>query len=130
MRHEISIHNKKLFIIILFLFTAIYYLPIINLPLAPYDEAVILVSAEKILNRQIPHKDFSSEYPLGQISMLAALFKVFGVSVMTERVYDIVIKSFLSLSIFLLIRFFASTATALVGWVMSLVWLQHSSYPA
>lgn len=122
--------KQNLFLIPLFIITAIYYLPIINLPLGPLDEAFILVGAEKILNGQIPHKDFSSEYPLGQISMLAALFKVFGVTVMTERVYDIVIKSLLSLSIFLIIRFFTSNGTALLGWLMSLIWLQHVSLPA
>ena len=105
-------------------------MPIINLPLGPLDEAFILVGAEKILNGQIPHKDFSSEYPLGQISTLAALFKVFGVTVMTERVYDLIVKSLISLSVFLIIRFLASNGTAFVGWVMSLIWLQHSSVPA
>ncbi len=123
-------NKKSLFLIILLIITAIYYLPIINLPLSPYDEAVILVGAEKVLDGQIPHKNFSSEYPLGQIGVLAALFKVFGVSVMTERVYDLAINSLLSLLIFMIIRFFTSTGTALIGWVMSLIWLQHSSYPA
>ncbi|MBI4698274.1 MAG: hypothetical protein HY758_05035 [Nitrospirae bacterium] len=117
-------------LIILAIITAIYYCPIINWPLGPLDEAFILVGADKILNGQIPHKDFSSEYPPGQISTLAVLFKFFGVTVMIERVYDLIIRSFLSLSVFLMIRFLASNGTALAGWVMSLIWLQHSSLPA
>lgn len=124
------VNKKNLFIIILFIITAIYYIPVINLPLAPYDEAVILVGAERILQGQIPHKDFSSEYPAGQLYTLAALFKVFGISVITERIYDLLIKSLLSLSIFLIIRSLSSNTTAVIGWVMSLVWLQHSSFPA
>ncbi len=123
-------NKKNLFIIVLFIITAIYYIPVINLPLAPYDEAVILVGAERIIQGQIPHKDFSSEYPAGQLYTLAALFKVFGISVITERIYDLLIKSLLSLSIFLIIRLLSSNTNALIGWVMSLVWLQHSSYPA
>jgi len=122
--------RENLFIIILLFVTAIYYIPVINLPLAPYDEAVILVGAEKIQNGQIPHKDFSSEYPAGQLYSLAALFNFFGTSVITERVYDLIIRSFLSLSIFLIIRSLSSSITALVGWLMSLIWLQHSSFPA
>jgi len=122
--------KKNLVLIPLVILTVVYYFPIINLPLGPLDEAFVLVGAEKILNGQIPHIDFSSEYSLGQISVLAALFKVFGVTVMTERVYDLVIKSLLSLSIFLIIRFLASNGTALVGWIMSLIWLQYSSLPA
>ena len=110
--------------------TAIYYLPVINIPLAPYDEAVILVGAEKILNGQIPHRDFSSEYPPGQFYVLAALFKIFGTSVITERIYDLVIKTLLSLSIFSIISFLSSWRTALLGWLMSIIWLQQSSFPA
>lgn len=127
---QYNMKKNNLFLIILFIITTIYYLPVINLPLAPLDEAFILVSAEKILNGQIPHKDFSSEYPLGQTVTLAALFKVFGVTVMTERIYDLVIKSLLSLSIFMIIRFLTSNITAIFGWVMALIWLQHSSMPA
>ncbi|MBI4707811.1 MAG: hypothetical protein HY761_07810 [Candidatus Omnitrophica bacterium] len=123
-------NKKNLFLVFLFVITAVFYLPIVNLPLAPYDEAVILVGAEKVLNGQIPHKDFSSEYPPGQFYTLAAFFRVFGTSIITERAYDLIIKSLLSLSIFLIIRFLSSTLTAIVGWVMSLVWLQHSSMPA
>jgi hypothetical protein len=123
-------NKNNLFIIILFVITTIYYIPIINLPLAPYDEAFILVGAEKILNGQVPHRDFSSEYPAGQISTLAVLFKVFGISVITERVYDLLIKSLLSLFIYLIIRYLSSCKYALVGWAMSLIWLQHSSFPA
>lgn len=122
--------KKYLFPAILFVIAIIYYLPVINLPLAPYDEAVILVGAERILEGQVPHKDFSSEYPVGQLYALAALFKVFGVSVFTERVYDLVIKALLSMTIFLIINLIASEKIALPGWIMSLVWLQHSSFPA
>ena len=67
--------KKNLLLIPLLIITAIYYLPIINLPLGPLDETFILVGAEKILNGQIPHKDFSSEYHLGHISTLAALLR-------------------------------------------------------
>lgn len=122
--------KKNLLLIILIIISAIYYIPIINLILNPVDEAFILVGAERILRGEIPHKDFSSEYPVGQLYTLAALFKVFGTSVITERVYDILIKSLLSLFIFLIIRLLSSNITALFGWVMSLVWLQHSSFPA
>lgn len=123
--------NKRiLFSIVLFIVTAIYYLPVINIPLAPYDEAVILVGAEKILNGQIPHRDFSSEYPPGQLYMLAALFKIFGTSVITERIYDLAIKTLLSLSIFSIISLLTSWRTALLGWLMSIIWLQQSTFPA
>ena len=123
-------NKRNLIVILLFFITTIYYLPVINLPLAPYDEAVILVGADKVLNGQIPHRDFSSEYPPGSFYTLAALFKIFGTSVITERVFDLIIKSLLSLFVFIIIRFLSSNGPALIGWIMSLIWLQHSSMPA
>ncbi len=123
-------HKKNLFIIILFIITAIYYFPIINLPLGPFDEAVILVGAERILKGQIPSRDFFTQYTPGQVYTLAALFKIFGISFITERAYDIIIKSLISLFIFLIIRLFSSNKIALVGWAMSLIWITLSAFPA
>ncbi len=129
MDNKIKSMKKNILLIVLAIITVIYYFPIMNLALGPLDEGFVLVGAEKVLNGQIPHIDFSSEYSLGQSGTLAVLFKVFGVNIMTERVYDIIIKSLLSLSIFLIIRFLTSNGPALVGWIMSLIWLQHSSFP-
>lgn len=127
---SINLKRENVFLIILSIITAIYYIPVINLPLAHYDESFILAGADRILKGQIPHKDFSSEYPAGQFYTLAALFKVFGTSVMTERIYDIIIRSFLALTVFLIIRLFSSSLYALAGWAMSLIWVLHSSSPA
>lgn len=123
-------NKKNLLVVLLTVITVIYYFPIINFPLDVIDESFILVGADRILKGQIPHKDFSSEYPVGQLYTLAALFKVFGTSVITERVYDILIKSFLSLIMFLIVRFVSSGMYAFIGWVMSIVWVLHSSAPA
>ncbi len=122
--------RNNLIIYLLTLITLVYYFPIINLPMSVMDEPFLLVGAERILNGQIPHKDFSSEYPVGQLYTLAALFKVFGISSITERVYDLLTKSFLSLSIFIIIRLLSSNILALAGWAMSLVWIQYSTSPA
>ena len=92
--------------------------------------AVILVGAERILNGQIPYKDFFSMYTPGQYYALAAVFKVFGISVINERIYDIVIKSLLSLVVFLIIRLLSSNKYALIGWAMSLIWGGHINFPA
>lgn len=129
-------HNKNLFLIIICIATVIYYVPMIKAPLNPYDEAVILVGAERVLKGQIPYKDFLTVYGPGQVYTLAALFKLFGTSVTVERIYDIVIKSFLSILVFVIIRLLSSNKTAIVGWVMSLIWIEYCSnhaypvYPA
>jgi hypothetical protein len=125
-----NMNKKKLLVITLLIVTAIYYIPIIKSPLAPYDEAVILVGAERVLKGQVPYKDFLTVYGPAQVYTLAALFKVFGVSVTVERIYDIVIKTLLSLIIFLIINQLSSVTTALVGWAMSLIWIEYSYFHA
>jgi len=123
-------NKKNLFLISLFIITVIYYFPIINLPPGPFDEGVILVGAERVLKGQIPSRDFFTQYTPGQFYMLAAMFKIFGISIIAERMYDIAIKSLISLFVFLIIRMFSSNKVALVGWAMSLIWIMISAFAA
>jgi hypothetical protein len=127
---KLPMNKKHLLTIIIFIATSIFYIHIIKLPVIPFDEGTILVGAERLLKGEIPHKDFSTEYPAGQITILAALFKVFGTSVTTERIYDLSIKSLLSLMIFLIIRLLTSDRFAFFGWSMSLIWIASSRNPA
>ncbi|MBI5675446.1 MAG: glycosyltransferase family 39 protein [Nitrospirae bacterium] len=120
--------KQILFIIILFIIATAYYLPIIKAPLSPYDEGVILVGSERVLKGQVPYKDFFTPYAPGQFYTLAAVFKVFGISVLVERIYDIVVKALISLFIFLIIRLLSSYKTAIVGWAMSLIWIEYSHF--
>ncbi len=123
--------SKKLpFFIILFIISSIFYFPIINTPLGLMDEGLILVGAERTLKGDVPYRDFFLMYTPGQTYIIAALFKVFGTSVVVERVYDIIIKSLLSLSVYMSIRLLCSNITALTGWAMSLIWVGASSFPA
>jgi hypothetical protein len=126
---KVNMKKNILLLILLFIVAEIFYLPIMNIGLSPYDEGLILVGAERVLKGQIPYKDFSSAYPPGQYYTIAALFDMFGTSVTTERIYDISVRAILSLFIFLIIRLLSSNKLAFVGWTMSLVWMGHSSYP-
>jgi hypothetical protein len=128
--NESSMFRKCFLIFILLVITAAYYIPLIKSPLAPYDEAVILVGAERVLKGQTPYEDFLTVYAPGQFYALAFFFKLFGTSVTIERVYDIAIKSLLSLFIFLNIRQLSSHKSALVGWAMSLIWIEYSYFHA
>jgi len=125
---KMKVSKNNLFIVILLIISVIYYIPIIKSPLAPFDEAVILVGADRIMKGEIPYKDFLTIYGPAQIYTLATLFEFFGVSVTVERIYDIIIKSFLSIIIFLIIRKIASNKTAIIGWVMSLIWIEYSYF--
>jgi hypothetical protein len=123
--------TKKVFILIsLFLISSAFHIKIININFNPYDEAVILIGAERILHGEIPYRDFFSQYTPGQYYILALIFKIFGISVLVERIYDIALKSLLSISIFLIINLLSSYRYALIGWAFSLIWGGHINFPA
>jgi hypothetical protein len=54
-------------------------------PVLIYDEGIILTDSSMVLSGSIPYRDFYTNYPPGIFVMLAALWKAFGVSLITER---------------------------------------------
>jgi hypothetical protein len=57
-------------------------------PPEPYDEGLIVSGAARILQGQHPYADFNSGYPPGQFYTVAAVFRMFGQSLVAERVWD------------------------------------------
>jgi 4-amino-4-deoxy-L-arabinose transferase-like glycosyltransferase len=57
-------------------------------PPEPYDEGLIVSGAARILRGQHPYSDFNSGYPPGQFYTVAAVFRIFGPSLLSERVWD------------------------------------------
>ena len=53
-----------------------------------YDEGLIVSGAERILRGQHPYFHFNSGYPPGQFYTIALVFRVFGVSLTAERIWD------------------------------------------
>ena len=56
-------------------------------PGPPMEEGFMLVFPERLLEGDIPHKDFLHLYGPGSIWVIAALFKLFGISIWTARVF-------------------------------------------
>jgi len=56
-----------------------------NRGLSIYDEAIPVVAAARILDGDLPYRDFWVIYPPGQFYLLAGLFKVFGASLIVSR---------------------------------------------
>lgn len=78
-----------------FLFAALifFFLFISNYRISIYDEGLILTGAFRILNGDIPSKDFYTNYGPGQFYILAYLFKIFGTNALIARIYDGAIAS-------------------------------------
>lgn len=58
-----------------------------------YDEGLILTGAMRVLAGQIPHQDFYANYGPGQFYVIAGLFRLFGESILVERLYDLFLKA-------------------------------------
>lgn len=60
-----------------------------NRGLSIYDEAIPVVAAARILDGDLPYRDFWIIYPPGQFYLLAGLFKVFGASLIVSRLTSV-----------------------------------------
>ena len=124
-------HTTWILCLILLLISVVCHLPVLNMPLNVYDEGIILAGADRILQGQVPYRDFWSMYPPGQFYTLALLFKLFGPSVLVERIYGIIVRSLLAMSGFLVTKKLGfSYGAAIVGWAMALLWTVSTWFPA
>ncbi len=90
-----------------------------------YDEAISVYGAERVLNGDVPYRDFWTIYPPGQFYTLATLFKIFGPSILVERIYDTVLRSLICILVFLTAVRLASPGWGLVVWLVVAVWLKY-----
>lgn len=88
-----------------------------------YDEGIIAHGAQRVLDGDVPYKDFWELYGPAQFWILAALYKLFGTSLLTERVWDTFIRAMIALFSYLLANRLVPQPLAVVAWVLSLAWL-------
>ena len=89
----------------------------------PYDEGLILYGTTLVMDGAIPHRDFYVIYGPGQFYLLAALFKIFGVSVLVERAYDLVVRAIIALLVLIVVNQVAPRVQALIAAAACLVYL-------
>ncbi len=103
---------------------ALLYLTLcMNRTVDPTDEGLALFGAERVLNGDVPHRDFFTLYGPGQFYALAALFKLFGSSVLVERVWDTAVRCLSVVLVFIVVSQAAPRRAALLAAAASLVWL-------
>jgi hypothetical protein len=66
------------------------------LPIQYYDEGILLTDANLILRGEIPYRDFYSNYPPGIFLVIAALWKLGGVSVLAYRALGFLLHVFVA----------------------------------
>ena len=88
-----------------------------------YDEGLMLTAVMRTMAGQVLHRDFYYNYGPGQLYLLAGLFKVFGTSVLVERLTLAFASSGLALSVYVLARKFCSQAISFAAAVLCLTWI-------
>jgi len=93
-----------------------------------YDEGFAVYGAERILDGDVPYRDFWAIYPPGQFYTLAGVFKVFGVSILAERVFDSLIRLAISLTVFWISRSLSTPRLALIPFSFAVLWMGSVGY--
>src|SRR5580704_15170186 len=77
----------------LFFIALLFQVIVIRRQITYYDEALELYCAERVLHGQLPYRDFWTMYGPAQFYVLAAFFKVLGISVWVGRLYDALVRA-------------------------------------
>src|SRR4051794_31997218 len=82
-----------------------YFLIDINRGMNRFDEGVPVYGASRILNGDVPYRDFwMTGYGPGESYVLALLFRLFGPSIYVERLWDIAVRLAIGLVFYLIMR--------------------------
>lgn len=111
--------------------SVIAQLVVINQPVNVYDEGFVVSNADRILRGEIPYRDFWADvYPPGQSYILSILFKFFSTTLRVERLYDIAIRTTISVMAFVITARLVKKSLALIPWLLATILLAAIGYPA
>ena len=108
-----NLFHKKLFESLKFSFflSILFWILSILILFAPiksnfnfYDEGFAVFNASRILDGDIPYKDFWQIYPPGQGYLLSIIFKIFGESLLVSRIFDTLSRFIIVYSIWIITK--------------------------
>ena len=105
-------------------FLSSYAILFVGMSLTPtiYDEGLILTGAMRVLAGQIPHHDFYDLYGPGQVYALAGIFRLFGESILVERLYDLFLKALIGALVYKTVLLYCRRSIAVWAALVSLLW--------
>jgi hypothetical protein len=108
-----------------FIFLVSYLVLFLGMSRRPniYDEGLILTGAMRVAAGQIPHRDFYANYGPAQFYILAGLFKVFGESLLVERLYDLFVKALVVACVYAIASSYCRRSIAAFTSIVTLLWL-------
>jgi len=99
-------------------------------PLGLYDEGFSLTNAWRILNGDIPHKDYWAAYPPGTSLVLAIFFFLFEPSLIVARIVNLGWTILLLSSLHLTLKQFITPIKSFATTAIASLWISSSFYPS
>ena len=87
------------------------------------DEGFSVYNAMRVMDGELPYRDFYALYAPGQFYTMAGLFRVFGLSLSVSRGFDVLLRLLLAVLVYLLARKLMSEKWALVPAVLAILTL-------
>ncbi len=124
------ISQSQLLILLLFGTFFIYLLAANRLHgINVYDEGLSLLGAQNVMGGMIPYRDFWTVYPPGNLYLDAALFQVFGSSVIVERVAGSIISFLTVVCIFFTTKYITDLKYAVTSSILVIAVVMLSGPP-
>lgn len=117
---------------LIFLLGFVYLFLAMFAPLDLFDEGIIVVAAERILHGAVPYRDFAAYYTPGQFYTVAAVFHFFGSSILTERVWNTMVRFLVCVLVFLVARTLTTKRASYVPFLITVLyfgWCGFFGYP-
>jgi hypothetical protein len=117
--------SRQSFVQLVIVFLISYCLLFLGMPRRPglYDEGIVLTGAMRVAAGQIPHRDFYFIYGPAEVYILAGLFKIFGPSLLAERLFDLLIKALVVTTVYAIALGHCRRSIALLVSVVTALWL-------
>ncbi len=120
LKEKVNKINPLFLAVALFLIFLLYLLATYNHTTAKGDMAEYLNNPLRVINGELPYRDFWLLFPPGEVFLPAFIYKAFGLNINILLIFSVVITAFIGMFSFLLGRlifrdnFFAATSATLV----------------
>jgi hypothetical protein len=128
-RRTLSLTNRRLVFAAVWVVSVAYVATRIGRSWGPPDEGLLGQSAERLLNGQLPHRDFTELYTGGLTALHALAFRLFGIRMMVLRAVLLVAVACWVPVLYMVCRRFAGPLLAGAITVLAVVW-SVPTYPA
>ncbi len=122
---------SRLHFLSIFVFSIIFLALFFNRGFAYYDEGFILQGAQRILQGELPYRDFDLIYTPGTLFLVSAVFKLFGESILVGRLLTLLVGAFTATLIYFITK--GISKNKLVSLFSALIYLSwgpsHVNFP-